>query len=147
MDIPRDRWTQRATAAGLDVGDVTKKCALLVAANPDSMSGRAQNARKYGVPIVGETKFAQLLGAIDHETTPEQSAASEQAADNVEHEAPEQFSWLSPEQVRRAGASTPRIAAAWIALHASAIQANIIICSNRLLRVYHPPTLKVLHSW
>lgn len=46
MDIPRDEWAQRATAAGLDVGDVTKKCALLVAANPDSMSGKAQKARK-----------------------------------------------------------------------------------------------------
>ena len=117
MDIPRDEWAQRATAADLDVGDVTKKCALLVAANPDSMSGKAQKARKYGIPIVGETKFAQLLSAIDHESAPEQSAAAEQSADNAEHEAPEQFSWLSPEQVRTTGTSTSRIAAAWIALH------------------------------
>lgn len=115
MDIPRDEWAQRATAAGLDVGDVTKKCALLVAANPDSMSGKAQKARKYGVPIVGETKFAQLLSAIDHESAPEQPAASEQPA--ALEQSTEQFSWLSPEQIQTTGTSTSRIAAAWIVLH------------------------------
>lgn len=117
MDISRDAWAERATAAGLEVGDVTRKCVLLVAANPDSMSGKAQKARKYGIPIVGETKFAQLLSAIDHEAIPQQPAASGQPADSAEHETQEQFSWLSPEQVRTTGASPSRIAAAWIALH------------------------------
>ena len=115
MDIPQEEWVRRATAAGLDVGDVTKKCALLVAANPDSMSGKAQKARKYDIPIVGETTFAQLLSAIDHNSVTEES--SEQVEDNTEYEAPEQFSWLSPEHVRTTGTSTSRIAAAWIALH------------------------------
>ncbi|MBC3179656.1 exonuclease domain-containing protein [Corynebacterium lujinxingii] len=115
MDIPQEEWAYRATAAGLDVGDVTKKCALLVAANPDSMSGKAQKARKYDIPIVGETTFAQLLSAIDHNSVTEES--SEQVEDNTEYEAPEQFSWLSPEHVRTTGTSTSRIAAAWIALH------------------------------
>ena len=64
LDIPRDTWTERATAAGLDVGGVTKKCAVLVAANPDSMSGKARKAREYGVPIVKETRFAQLIVAM-----------------------------------------------------------------------------------
>lgn len=117
MDIARDVWAQRATAAGLEVGDVTRKCVLLVAANPDSMSGKAQKARKYGIPIVGETKFAQLLGTIDNEPVPEQPAASELLADSAKIELPEQFSWLSPEHVSTTGAPSSEIAAAWIALH------------------------------
>lgn len=117
MDIARDVWAQRATAAGLEVGDVTRKCVLLVAANPDSMSGKAQKARKYGIPIVGETKFAQLLGTIDNEPVPEQPAAPELLADSAKIELPEQFSWLSPEHVSTTGAPSSEIAAAWIALH------------------------------
>ncbi|MGV0433630.1 exonuclease domain-containing protein [Corynebacterium ureicelerivorans] len=117
MDIARDVWVQRATAAGLEVGDVTRKCVLLVAANPDSMSGKAQKARKYGIPVVGETKFAQLLGTIDNEPVSEQPAASELLADSARIELPEQFSWLSPEHVSTTGAPSSQIAAAWIALH------------------------------
>ena len=119
MDIPQDEWVHRAIAAGLEVGQVTKKCALLVATNPDSMSGKAQKARKYGIPIVGETTFAQLLSTIDHNSVTEESSeqSSEQVEDNTEYEAPEQFSWLSPEHVRTTGTSTSRVAAAWIALH------------------------------
>ena len=117
MDIARDVWAQRATAAGLEVGEVTRKCVLLVAANPDSMSGKAKKARKYGIPIVGETKFAQLLGAIDNEPGPEQPAAPELLADSAKIELPEQFSWLSPEHVSTTGAPSSEIAAAWIALH------------------------------
>lgn len=115
MDIPQEEWVRRATAAGLHVGQVTKKCALLVAANPDSMSGKAQKARKYGIPIVGETKFAQLLSTIDHEAVSVQPAVSEQPAALEQSTA--QFSWLSPQQVQTTGTSTSRIAAAWIALH------------------------------
>ena len=115
MDIPQEVWVRRATAAGLHVDQVTKKCALLVAANPDSMSGKAQKARKYGIPIVGETKFAQLLSTIDHEAVSAQPAVSEQPA--ASEQSTEQFSWLSPEQVQTTGASSSRIAAAWIALH------------------------------
>lgn len=33
---------------------VTKKVKLLVAADPDSMSGKAKKARSYGIPVVGE---------------------------------------------------------------------------------------------
>lgn len=115
MDIPQEEWVRRATAAGLHVGQVTKKCALLVAANPDSMSGKAQKARKYGIPIVGETKFAQLLSTVDQEAVSAQPAVSEQPA--ALEQPTKQFSWLSPEQVQTTGRSTSRIAAAWIALH------------------------------
>lgn len=125
LTIPRDTWTERATAAGLDVGGVTKTCAVLVAANPDSMSGKAKKARENGVPIIGETRFAQLLKAVDDTAEAAAPAGSGDAAvaaapvatASVAAEAPEQFSWLTPDQVRTTGASSARIAAAWIALH------------------------------
>ena len=42
---------------------VTKKVKLLVAADPDSLSGKARKARDYGIPIVDETTLARLCGA------------------------------------------------------------------------------------
>lgn len=68
-EIPREVWESRAVDAGLDVGGVTKKSALLVAADPDSMSGKAAKARKYGIPIVGETAFARLIGELENAGT------------------------------------------------------------------------------
>jgi DNA polymerase-3 subunit epsilon len=41
---------------------VTKKVALLVAADPDSLSGKAREARDYGIPIVGEAALARPAG-------------------------------------------------------------------------------------
>ncbi|WP_295647531.1 exonuclease domain-containing protein [uncultured Dietzia sp.] len=61
---PRSEWERRAKDQGLDVGGVTKKSALVVAADPDSMSGKAKKARDYGVPIVGESAFALLIGSM-----------------------------------------------------------------------------------
>jgi len=40
---------------------VTKKVALLVAADPDSLSGKAKKARDYGIPIVGEDYLWNVL--------------------------------------------------------------------------------------
>lgn len=40
---------------------ITKKVKLLVAADPDSFSGKARKARAYGVPIVGESYLSKLL--------------------------------------------------------------------------------------
>jgi len=62
MSEPRDRIEQLLTAAGIVVKPgVTKKTSLLVAADPDSLSGKAQKARQYGVPIVGEDALRALL--------------------------------------------------------------------------------------
>lgn len=41
---------------------VTKKVKLVVAADPDSLSGKAKKARDYGIPVVGENALASLLG-------------------------------------------------------------------------------------
>ena len=43
---------------------LTKKVTLLVAADPDSLSGKARKARDYGIPIVGEAALARLAGAF-----------------------------------------------------------------------------------
>ncbi|MFB9308621.1 DNA polymerase-3 subunit epsilon [Agromyces hippuratus] len=40
---------------------VTKKVALVVAADPDSLSGKAKKARDYGIPIVGEDWLIRFL--------------------------------------------------------------------------------------
>jgi DNA polymerase-3 subunit epsilon len=62
---PRDVWESRALSAGLTVkGGVTKRTALVIAADPDSMSGKADKARTYGIPIVSEGLFAGLLGEL-----------------------------------------------------------------------------------
>ncbi len=40
---------------------VTKKVKLVVAADPDSLSGKAKKARDYGIPIVGESWLADVV--------------------------------------------------------------------------------------
>ena len=42
---------------------VTKKVKLVVAADPDSLSGKARKARDYGIPVVSEDYLLQLIGA------------------------------------------------------------------------------------
>jgi len=65
MGLDRATWTQHAEAAGLVVGaNVTKKTQLVVAADPDTSSGKARKARLYGVPVVSEAAFAEALGRL-----------------------------------------------------------------------------------
>ncbi|MFB9661799.1 exonuclease domain-containing protein [Glycomyces mayteni] len=55
-------WADRLRAAGLTVApNVTKKTALVVAADPDSMSGKASKARQYGIPVVGADTLDAVL--------------------------------------------------------------------------------------
>ena len=62
MEPPRWEWEEEARAAGLGVGEnVTKKTRLLIAADPDSMSGKAKKARQYGIPIVHPTAYRTML--------------------------------------------------------------------------------------
>lgn len=61
----RETWMARAAAVGLvPWGNVTKKVALVVAADPDSLSGKARKAADYGIPIVTEDAFAQMLATL-----------------------------------------------------------------------------------
>ncbi|MEU4158357.1 exonuclease domain-containing protein [Actinoplanes sp. NPDC026670] len=62
MTPTREVWEDTARRHGLDVGgNVTKKTRLLVAADPDTMSGKAKKAHQYGVPIVHPTAYRTML--------------------------------------------------------------------------------------
>jgi DNA polymerase-3 subunit epsilon len=75
MTEPREVWENRAFLAGLNVGaNVTKKTRLLVAADPDSLSGKARKARDYGIPVVTEDAFANLVARLRHATAGGQNA-------------------------------------------------------------------------
>jgi len=55
MSRPRDAIEVEIRAHGyVPWSAVTKKVKLVVAADPDSLSGKARKARDYGIPIVGE---------------------------------------------------------------------------------------------
>lgn len=58
----REEWEQIARSRGLEPGGVTKKTKVVVAAHPNSLSGKAAKARSYGVPILTEAAFERLLG-------------------------------------------------------------------------------------
>lgn len=60
---PRDEWVALIAAAGLASGGVTKSTRVVVAADPDSMSGKAAKARQYGVPVISEDAFERLFSA------------------------------------------------------------------------------------
>jgi DNA polymerase-3 subunit epsilon len=61
--ISRELAEKLATSAGLVVMDsVTKKCDLLVLADPCSQSGKAKKARQYGIRIMHESVFWKAIG-------------------------------------------------------------------------------------
>jgi DNA polymerase-3 subunit epsilon len=65
MAPAREQWQAEAEAAGLVVGDtVSKKTRLLVAADPDSMSGKAEKARRYGIPVVHPQAYRAMQEAL-----------------------------------------------------------------------------------
>lgn len=57
----RDEWIDRLLGAGLEHGGVTKATRVLVAADPDSLSGKANKARDYGIPIITEAAFERIF--------------------------------------------------------------------------------------
>ena len=66
MKRERSEWERIARTHGLVPGGVTKTIAVVVATDPDSLSGKAAKARSNGIPIVTEAAFATLLqGAVD----------------------------------------------------------------------------------
>jgi DNA polymerase-3 subunit epsilon len=66
---PRELLEGRARAAGLKIGySVSRTTTLLVAADVDTMSGKARTARDFGVPIVGPAAFAGFVDAMDSPT-------------------------------------------------------------------------------
>lgn len=62
MTRPRSSWHEELVTYGYVPCDaVTKKVKLLVAADPDTLSGKAKKARDYGIPVVSEHGLVQLL--------------------------------------------------------------------------------------
>jgi DNA polymerase-3 subunit epsilon len=68
LSVPRDQLVLLAEQAGLATGGVTRKTKVVVAADPDSQSGKAAKARQYGVPVVTEAAFVRLLEGLYPET-------------------------------------------------------------------------------
>lgn len=65
MRLPREEWVERATQAGLGVhGTVTKATRLVVAADPDSLSGKAKKAHTYRIPVITEDAFESFIGRL-----------------------------------------------------------------------------------
>ncbi|MEV4314535.1 exonuclease domain-containing protein [Actinocrispum sp. NPDC049592] len=65
MRRDRAEIQQQAVSVGLRVmSSVSAKTSVLVAADPDSLSGKAKNARALGVPVVGEEAFLRVLGGM-----------------------------------------------------------------------------------
>lgn len=61
--LTRAQSEMLATAAGLVVAPrVTKSLDILVVADPNTMSGKAQKARSYGIRVIGERTFWPTLG-------------------------------------------------------------------------------------
>ncbi|MEE1621637.1 exonuclease domain-containing protein [Zafaria sp. J156] len=67
MSRPRSEIEDILRAAGfVPRRAVTKKVGLVVAADPDSLSGKARKARDYGIPVVGESFLWHQLGLGDN---------------------------------------------------------------------------------
>lgn len=69
LSVPRDLLLDLAQQAGLKPGGVTKGTKLVIAADPDSQSGKAAKARSYGIPVVTEAAFARMLADLYKVTT------------------------------------------------------------------------------
>lgn len=61
LSLPREDWIRRVTSVGLTTGGVTKRTAFVVTSDPDSLSGKSQKARAYGIPIINEAGFQKYL--------------------------------------------------------------------------------------
>ncbi|MEV0644881.1 exonuclease domain-containing protein [Phytomonospora sp. NPDC050363] len=60
----KEYWAEVAEAAGLSVaGHVSRRTAMVVAADPDSMSGKATTARRYGIPVVAVEGMLRAMSA------------------------------------------------------------------------------------
>lgn len=64
MKVERSEWERRARDAGLVPAGIAKSTKLLVAADPNSLSGKASKAQAYGIPIITEDAFERLLTTV-----------------------------------------------------------------------------------
>lgn len=141
MELPRDQWEARICAAGMSVGGVSKRCVLLVAANPDTQSGKAKLARQYNIPVINEVTFARLLGAAVDQADNEGLASARFGSfaevdgfdDSIYYAGGDQsavgenfatrFPWLA--HVDAAPGTAEAVAAAWISQFAGKMLAEL----------------------
>lgn len=64
LSVPRDLLLDLAQQAGLKLGGVNKGTKVVIAADPDSQSGKAAKARAYGIPVVTEAAFARMVAGL-----------------------------------------------------------------------------------
>jgi len=65
MQRGRAETTAQVQAAGLRMmTSVSRKTTVVVAADPDSLSGKAEDARALGIPVVNEHTFMRVLHAM-----------------------------------------------------------------------------------
>jgi len=64
-EITKEQLAQISAAAGLQpIGSVSKSgCDLLVASDPTTSSGKAGNARKWGIPVMSIDEFLDSIGS------------------------------------------------------------------------------------
>lgn len=58
LSVARGQLEDLVRQAGLKCGAITKRTKVVVAADPDSQSGKAAQARRYGIPVITEAAFA-----------------------------------------------------------------------------------------
>jgi DNA polymerase-3 subunit epsilon len=63
--VPRDRLIDLAQQIGLRHGGVKQSTKAVVAADPNSQSGKAAKARSRGIPVVTEAAFARMLDDLN----------------------------------------------------------------------------------
>ncbi|WP_421844155.1 exonuclease domain-containing protein [Mycobacterium sp.] len=61
MRRPRSEWEAELGQRGILVGSLTRRTRVLIAADPDSISSKANKAREYGIPIINEDALTRLL--------------------------------------------------------------------------------------
>ncbi|GAB3085071.1 exonuclease domain-containing protein [Corynebacterium aquatimens] len=104
MDLPRETWEARVQKHGLVPGGVARSTVVVVAANPDTWSGKAKRARDLGIPVISEKSFARMLATMEtssfDDTAVTGAVKAEQAAVE-EAVVPQRFEWIasvSPER-------------------------------------------------
>lgn len=58
-------WKNYLGEHGVEVGGLAKKTKVLVAADPDSQSGKARKAKEYGIPIIAEEVARDIIRFTD----------------------------------------------------------------------------------
>lgn len=143
-ELPREMWEERARQVGLDIGGVCRKSILLVAADPDSRSGKAKQALKLRVPIVPEPEFARLIHDLEvgKELFDAPAAALTTVAEDGQTQSGGEmlqvFPWLS--ELEELVSGPQMVAKHWISLDPQAPLHNI---SPRLSSSFAPESFEL----